>query len=409
MAKLGLFYKKKNVSVDQIVGGRPVEMGGGSAERYTEMSVVGEELYQAKIASGISSTYGGCGPIALIGMFDFLAQYRGYTNLLPNPNSFNDRVQLATDVFTLSQTMEVGWAGDKSTYMSPTWFVEGAENVLANAGYSSSFNFSSTKDHDLMKQSIDKGIPVFIWTASLGGDGYLDYHWITIYGYEEWRISDTQGYVEETTMFMIRTNWGNPQASWEYMDADWISGLFTFWGAIIFEEVFTEQTIHQSDYGFESQYFFYEIQKQISLSNGYTFNTNRLRTGYVYSYDYLGYVNGKFLVMSANRLNAGTAFLAYTFNQVIRGIKFDISLWSSSEGLALNTSSIRLEMKINGNWVVRNNFDILTISKNRIDRDEYLLYFNDQVTDIRFIVQTTYPTGDRNKGRVVLGDVTILY
>jgi hypothetical protein len=403
------FNRQKFVSVEHLVHGRPVEMGGSTSQPYTRMSTIGEELHQAKLASGIVSTYGGCGPLALIGMFDFLATYRGYSNLLPNPEDFNDRVQLATNVFMLSHTIEVGFE-DKSTYMSEDWFIEGAENVLDNAGYSGSYNFITTNNHNSIKQSIDKGIPVSIWTALLGGEGYLDLHWFTIYGYEEWKISDTQGYSEYTTMYLIRSNLGKGQDSWEYMDADLIPSYLPFlWGAVIFEEVFIETTILQADYGFESQYFFYEKLKEITLSNGYRLFTNRLRTGYVFSYDSLGSVNGRFLVMSANRQNAGTAFLEYTFDHGVRGIMFDISLWSGSEGLAYHSSSVRLEIMINDNWVIRKNFDILQISKDRNHRDEYLLYFDHPVSEIRFIVETTYPSGTRNKGRVVLGDVTILY
>lgn len=292
--------------------------------------------------------------------------------------------------------------------MSPLGFQQGAINVLVNAGCNDSFNLLSTKNHSQIKQSIDKGIPVSIWTGLLGGEGYLNLHWITLYGYEEWTVSDSQGNSENSTLYLIRSNYGENHDIYEYMDADLIDWVFDVWGAIIFEENFTEINILQSDYGFESQYFFYEIQKQIILSNGYSFNSTRLRTGYVYSYDTLGQQNGRYLVMSANRQNAGRAFLDYNFPTSVRGVIFDISLWSSSEGLPYQLSTIRLEMKVNGIWVNKKVFNILEISKDRTNRDVYLLYFNHPVSEIRFIVETAYPSGSSNKGRVVLGDLKIL-
>lgn len=384
-------------------------MKGNGQQPYTDMSISSGELYQAKMNSGIISTYGGCGPLALIGMFDCLSRYRGYENLLLDPTNENDRIQLATDVFSLTETTEIGLPnGNKNTYMSPSGFQQGAINVLVNAGYNDSFNLLSIKNHSQIKQSIDKGIPVSIWTGLLGGEGYLNLHWITLYGYEEWTVSDSQGNSENSTLYLIRSNYGENHDIYEYMDADLIDWVFDVWGAIIFEENFTEINILQSDYGFESQYFFYEIQKQIILSNGYSFNSTRLRTGYVYSYDSLGQQNGRYLVMSANRQNAGRAFLDYNFPTSVRGVIFDISLWSSSEGLPYQLSSIRLEMKVNGIWVNKKVFNILEISKDRTNRDVYLLYFNHPVSEIRFIVETAYPSGSSNKGRVVLGDLKIL-
>lgn len=69
--------------------------------------------------SGIISTYGGCGPLALIGMFDYLSRYRGYENLLPDTTKDNDRIQLATDVFSLTETTEIGLPnGKKHLYVT---------------------------------------------------------------------------------------------------------------------------------------------------------------------------------------------------------------------------------------------------------------------------------------------------
>lgn len=37
----------------------------------------------------LDSKYGGCGPIAIIGMADFFAGYLGYTEIINNPDDLN--------------------------------------------------------------------------------------------------------------------------------------------------------------------------------------------------------------------------------------------------------------------------------------------------------------------------------
>lgn len=410
------WYLANSNSTQNERGGDPVEAGtvhSGTALNYDDELQIAIEL------SGVPSTYGGCGPIALIGILDYLSRTTGYTSLLADPNDYHERIRLANLVLQNTPTIEIGFVGDKNTFTWPSDYM-GAFNTMISMGNLNSqlsitqygaLSTNNTK-YAQIKNSIDRGIPVTVWTYGNVGDGldwgqHVDNHYFNIYGYEEYRGYDSSGNFVSKTMYKARMNWGRTYI--EYVDEDVFTGL---WGIFVYNETYQPQLIRPQEYGYPSQYHFYEIMETARLSNGFSFITNRLRTGYVWSY-----INDipdkRYLVLSAKREGAGTAFLQYQFTIPIKAINFDISLWSGNEGLNSINDSVRLEYKdSNGNWILAKEFyknQFGQLSTIKTIPDNHYITFGTGAYEIRFVVECSSPTGTRNNGRVVIGDITIMY
>lgn len=156
--------------------------------------------------------------------------------------------------------------------------------------------------------------------------------------------------------------------------------------------------INTENYGYESQYFFDERIKDITTEDGINVTTKRLRTGIIENK----------LVMSAKRNNAGTAYMEYHFNHNISRVDYELALWSDNESLILN-SSIRFEaLNSNGIWVPLREFDAKTMSQNK----DYLISYHTEIDfqsrAFRFIIETNQVQNENNRGRVVIGDVTVI-
>lgn len=143
------------------------------------------------------------------------------------------------------------------------------------------------------------------------------------------------------------------------------------------------------------QYFFYEVSENIVLDEGLTIDTLRLRSSYI---------ENEYLVLSAFRANAGTAFLELNFDEKIKSIGFDIGLWSSIEQITSSNSTVLLQYKdYNGNWVNIIDFMKVGMYKSKTDLENYYIPLERyDSSSLRFIVTANNPSGDRNKGRVVL-------
>lgn len=152
----------------------------------------------------------------------------------------------------------------------------------------------------------------------------------------------------------------------------------------------------------QGQYFFYEKQKKLEFENGLKMNTRRLRCSYI---------ENQFLVLSANRENAGKAFLELEFEKSLKAIQFNIGLWSSIEAITSANSTVFLQYKTeNGEWITAMEFMKIGMHEGKYNLDSFYVPFeNADVFSIRFIVNVTNPGGDRNKGRVVLDNLTFYF
>lgn len=103
-------HKENGKTTKSISNGIPINVGGSSFPE--------SEILEAIKNANVPSTYGGCGPIAIMGVMDYFSRYFGYDEYINNPTSSNCRITLAEDVLKKSKTFEMGFQ-DKSTLMSP--------------------------------------------------------------------------------------------------------------------------------------------------------------------------------------------------------------------------------------------------------------------------------------------------
>lgn len=186
------------------------------------------------------------------------------------------------------------------------------------------------------------------------------------------------------------------------MDACLLSGIIYYVvednNQVILPEYFGDDFINDSTN--QGQYFFYEKETQIMTHIGFIFDTKRLRCSYI---------ENKYLVLSANRENAGLAYLEMKCNVVIKTMNLDISLWNNNEDLGAN-DHIKLYYKDqNGIWQEQMDFNVFIISTSRQFLDNLYIEFDNLTYEIKFGVYESTPSGDRNKGRVVIGDINLFY
>lgn len=178
----------------------------------------------------------------------------------------------------------------------------------------------------------------------------------------------------------MRMNWGwSPSDSYiAYVDADILgnnfTGIITYQisgydnSTIIYASDFAEEFINTSTG--QGQYFFDPREILVTTTSGYTFNTKRLRCSYI---------ENQYLVLSANRLNAGTAYLEFNLPNNIRKMTFDMALWSGTEYLGSGcTLSIQIYQEKEGSegeyeWKDHIVFDIYSQSVLR-DYPKIILY-----------------------------------
>ena len=372
-----------------------------------------ESDIQAAIAkSGVESSYGGCGPIAMMGIMDYFARYLGYTSIMNDPTNSSDRISLAYQILLNTPTME--WfstysGGDKTTITFPSNYIKGFKTLMENIYHldeqivpdetGNIFTSKSTKINKII-QSIDNGIPATVYVSG-GGDGDFGDHYVNVYNYEIWEGLDSYGNTIRQTIFNTRVNWGR---DYDYhMDSDVLSTSFS--GVIYYTVKYDNQLIRPSDFAKDfvngsgqGQYFFYEKTADITTANGFKFGTTRLRCGYI---------EDQYLVLSANREGAGLAYLEMNFDIDIRAINFDIARWSSKEGII---SYVKLLYKDeNGAWQEQYDFSPTSITTAKDYFDNYYMSFPVPTKSIKFEVYCIAPTGDTNKGRIVLGDMNLFY
>ena len=418
-----------------------------------------EEIYEydnyiqvSKRQAGNNNLHIGCGPLAMICQFEYLAKTVGYSPIsssIENSREYStakERTRLAKEIISNTDTIPAesslgqsfGVAPNAGSFTFPSEFINSSRELLTrynlavpktkvtlkngkevNETYYDDEslvivegdtlpNYSSLdKKIEKLKKSIDNGMPVVWWTINNKAEGYSG-HYMNIFGYEYWQGTDSNGNVKRHLMFILRYNWGEADV---YLDSDVLEGPNG--GFIFFCETHNRCTIKPSDYGYECEYKFDSDSKTIVPMIGSSFTTNYLRTGYVNRYLKNKEEPLKELTMSAKRNGAGTAYIEYSFDNPIDWVYLEMSWWSFSEGISGDNGNAIIQYKDkNNNWITQLNLfndlkyplSILIDSKTKIK-----CKFDKKPFSFRIIVNTNNPSGDRNKGRLVLGDIMVVF
>lgn len=402
--------KGEHNTTEIVSNGIPIEMQG---ENHYEESVIKEICSEL----GLKTTYGGCGPIAMIGMADFFARYLGYTEIIENPNDVEQQKELIREFLDkeLMPTMEVNDPdGDgKQTLTFPWDCANGFNQIMKNHHLENTiqainmgfFGISKNEKIAKIKEQIDIGLPVTVYTA-LAGNGYLGNHYVNVYGYEDWHGVDQNGNSITHTMLLFRMNWGKDYNDTLYMDSDILGSLIT--GVIYYEITYQYQCLPSmlfmglKNENNQGEYLNEEVEKTISISEyemDMTFITRRVRCSYLEQ----GY-----LVLSANRDNYDSAYLELEFEKEVRQIGLNLSLWSHNEQFSNNTT-LRLEYfdSDENKWKIGKEINVLLLKLKEEPSKTNLTILPKGSTKIRIIVENKGITTDRNKGRIVINHIDI--
>ncbi len=377
-----------------------------------EMKTIGgysvAELNQAIIQAGVQNEtdYGGCGPIAIIGMLDYFARYLGYSEIIGDPTSAAQRIALATEVMSNTHYSIFGSVENSKVW---PWDAVNAFNAITldrdlsiQADYKvSMFGGRGSEFWDDIVTNIDEGIPVTMFTGGASGSGSFADHYTNVYGYETWVGIPING-GDRLTKTFLKARLNLDETTDRYCDSailDYIySGILTY--DMHYDECysfsasdFAEEFVNDSGGG---QYFFSPISEPVSLTNGMTLQTARLRTGYI---------ENQYLVMSPNRQGAGLAYLDISFPTKASRISFDIAAWSFNEGMTQETLTIQY---YDNGW-----HDHVVIDPDRIsdksNPDTRIVLLPKDSVRIRFYAIHSSPSGDRNKGRICLNNFEVRY
>jgi len=397
------WYKSEGNTTRSVSKAVPINVGGPNFPK--------SEILTAIENTGVPSSYGGCGPIAIMGIMDYFSRYLGYAEYISDPTSSSNRISLAEDVLRKSRTFEIGFQ-DKSTLMFPWDYESAFDSLTSDYGLRGVINsthrwklFAGNQSEywNAIVENIDSGLPVTLMVGLWSGDGNFAQHYTNIFGYEKWNgyKSSTNERIEKSYI-IGRLNWQGWNGEY-YCDAsvlnDGMIGLITYdinyeYSYDIYASDFAEEFVNSNGGG---QYFFYNKETPVTTANGRMIYTNRKRCSYI---------ENQYLVLSPNRANAGEAYLDILLPHSASKISFTSSLWSSLEGIAAETFKIQY---YSSDWIDHVSYDLSQFSKLKQSPKEYTVLLPKNSTRFRLIANHSNPSGDRNKGRIVLDNFKFEY
>lgn len=183
-SEYNIFGEPNEIEVADMTGENPQNVNGDSSRfNGTEIDIAGEK-------STTISTYGGCGPIAMIGICDYLSAVLGYTEIISNPYDYNTRIDFATKIFNEVPTMEVGMPGEKNTLILPDTYVESFNKLMKECGLADNIiaqNYLNliSDELDYLKESIDNGMSVTVYSGFINSSDFGE-HYFVCYGYVDY-------------------------------------------------------------------------------------------------------------------------------------------------------------------------------------------------------------------------------
>ena len=355
------------------------------------------------------TSYGGCGPIASLGIMDYFARYLGYDEINSDPYDSTQRIKLATEVlsntyFSILSSKEATlvWPWDNTSCFNRVMANHGLSKVISAHEQWTIWGGQQTNYWNQIVDNIDSGLPVSMFTGMFWEKHTFSQHYVNIYGYETWLGIPSDGGQKLTKTFVkTRVNGGADYAC--YCDAEILDrapvGIITYDvkyanSYSFYDYDFSEEFVNDAGNG---QYFFYNIDTPVSLSNGKTLQTSRLRTSYI---------ENKYLVLSPNREGAGTAYLDITFPNPVSKLSFGASMWSGLESASQEYFKVQY---YDGYWKDYISIDLSRLTSVKDYPDRFEVLFPKDTNRIRFYAYTFNPSGDRNKGRICLDNFVVEY
>lgn len=391
---------KENTGLtNDITGNIPIEMQSRSFPK--------EEVLKGIEDSGVQfNNYGGCGPIAAMGVLHYFSSYLGYDQIGDTTLSKN-RVELASTVLKNMKTFTF-FDPDKNVFTYPNDYADGFNTILKEFGIENVWcysNWTLSKSQDIaehylneIKECVDRGFPSTVFIGLNAGRGTFGGHYFNVYGYETWiGVSEKTGKKITKTFLKARLN-TNREGDY-YCDSQILATGMIGYACynIKFNTKLQANASDFSEYFVNSdgggQYFFKEKECTVNIS-GNNIETKRLRCSYI---------ENKYLVLSPNREDAGEAYLELDFHKNVQQLIFKTSLWGSKEGETLER--FKIQVKRHGSFCDYVELDLSLFSANKSFMKSFNVLFPRNTTAIRFFAFSKKPLSDRNKGRICLDEL----
>lgn len=397
------------LSLEKVSGASPLNIGG-SVFTNVEVESAVYELYG-------NYDYGGCGPRAAMGIFDYLARTVHYYEFEPNPESSSDRINLAELVFQNSnvhhdyQTGEIGM-----TNISYTNCINGVinskqlGNVISTSRYTTIFGGQKDFYCNLITESIKNGMPLTLANYNPNNSGGFRNHFSNIVGIRTYYgINEQTGDIFEKKIVEGLINPASVEYPGYYDDSHYFfdseflnSGamcLFTY--SINYEETYTMNASTFSSFvnnNGQGQYFYYEKYGTIYQDSYYSINHKRLRCSYILN---------QYLVLSPKRIDAGLSYLMLRPNTIwSHHLDFSAALWSDFEDEAYEDFYIEY-LNNSGQWVQLLEYNLNQFSQNKDALKNYHVLLPRDSRAVRFVATHDFPEGTYNRGRIVLDNIVI--
>lgn len=366
------------------------------------------------------SSYGGCGPIATIGMLHYFAKAFDYLNI---PYLQRDDKQLmAKYILENTPTREMD---DGNTLALPWSCVNGFNKTLKNYNTQHRLvaDWRLTGDVDemvtIIKDRLDKGLPVTFYQVFAKSSKFND-HYVNIYGYNEYIGRTTSGKIINQTLFRVHLNW--PQGRNEslpdyempkYMDEDVLKLGIN--GILYYDLKYNEKTLISHDFkdfvneNNQGQYFNEEKSQTINYLEDFSFETKRLRCSYI---------ENEYLVLSTIKKNGvyvenerETAYLEFQFIEPIKKFEYDISMWSGKDKITNDTTGeLQYYSESKNKWETIESYNMMILPTKEYPKHFFhYLSLQENAYRIRFIMSHPKINADRNKGRVVLDNLDFCF
>jgi len=429
-------YVKSN-SWELVDGNSTINVNGGAPVNIHSDFFPSEDIEDAinetkKINKDYASSYGGCGPIAMIGILDYYSRNFGYTSIMEDPYNSNDRIKLATDVFLNVETSEIGMGSKEDnnenqddddeenqeeenkkesyTYTSPSDYAKGFNDLATKYNINNEISATSygimTGSNKLKKviDSIDKGIPVTMYNGAIGkGKGCFSAHYVNIFEYQKWIGYDVNGKLVENYFFNTMVNFGYAKNDDYYdynehqgnlpriCDAEMLNLLLT--GIITYDVKNNNQIIKKSDFLDISNLSSNEIpfSKNVLTNNKFLFN--------VISYG-SEIINNYYVLLPKSNSN-NFAYINFNLDFTIKAINIDLSYLTEYENI---NTELFLEAYYNNQWNLIHTFNLENFSFDPLSPSNYYFSFIEEVSSIR-IKASSNESETNSSISFVIGDI----
>ncbi len=399
--------EEKSAETMDVSNAIPVEM---QSEGFYSDSELNQAILLAEVSD--ETSYGGCGPIAMIGILDYFSRYLGYDELIQDPTDSLQRIQLAKEVleathfsFFGNQENTLVWPWDARDSFNAVIENHGLDDILSAQSDWTLFLGHYEDYWPMVVESIDKGIPTTLFVGYRNGNGSFAQHYTNIYGYETWTgipRSGTTGEQKNRTFLKARLNGGDMREC--YCNATILEcaqvGLITYDlkpnNSYSFQsDEFTEYFVNSEGEGYYNPTSRLEFG---TLDNGIDIMTERLRTGYF---------EDQYLLLSPNRAGAGNSYLTLSFPHDISRLSFKASVFSRNEYNV--DEEFRIQYFRDGTTYDHIEIDLNSLGYSILSAEPIDVLFPKGTRQFTFSAIDPTPAGNEDRGRIQLESFAVEY